>query len=435
MTSGRFHIIPIGDINVNRDNRQRRELTDIDSLADSIRRIGLIHPPVVTRDLDLVSGERRYTACMRLGWITIPVQYADEVDVRGLKAIELEENIKRKDIDWRDQARAILEFHRLYQDMEGESWTQQKTADEIGLSRSRVTDLIGVALELERGNQMVLEAPKLSTAEGIIRRANERKEHADLVLLHKTFTGVTVPEFTKTESILTEDFNTWVLGLPSVRFNFIHCDFPYGIKADSFNQGGAAAHGGYEDTPEAWERLMFSLEILTRDHTAASAHLMFWFAMRKADSRLYEPTCRRLEAIGWNVNPMPLIWMKSDGVGIIPDPERGPRQTYETCLLASRGDRKIVRAVANAYAAPTVRDRHMSEKPEPMLRHFFGMLVDENTILLDPTCGSGSALRAAESLGAKHLLGLEINPDFANIAREELDRSRAKRKAAELENA
>ena len=121
--------------------------------------------------------------------------------------------------------------------------------------------------------------------------------------------------------------------------------------------------------------------------------------------------------------------MKSDGAGILPDPERGPRQIYETCLFGAKGDRKIVRAVANAYSAPTVRERHMSEKPEPMLRHFFGMLCDENTIMLDPTCGSGSSLRAAESLGAKYVLGLEINKDYANLAREALEKSRRLRKA------
>jgi DNA modification methylase len=70
----------------------------------------------------------------------------------------------------------------------------------------------------------------------------------------------------------------------------------------------------------------------------------------------------------------------------------------------------------------------MSEKPEPMLRHFFGMLVDENTILLDPTCGSGSALRAADSLGARAVLGLERNPEFAGLARDALTRMRALKK-------
>jgi DNA modification methylase len=158
---------------------------------------------------------------------------------------------------------------------------------------------------------------------------------------------------------------------------------------------------------------------------------MFWFAMRRGDERLYEPTAKALERMGWDINPMPLVWLKSDGTGIIPDPERGPRQIYETCFIASRGDRKIVRAVANAYSAPTVSERHMSEKPEPMLRHFFRMLVDENTVMLDPTCGSGSALRAADSLGAKYVLGLEINEEFAGLARDALSRARALKRAEE----
>ena len=153
--------------------------------------------------------------------------------------------------------------------------------------------------------------------------------------------------------------------------------------------------------------------------------------MRKESRRLYEPTVLRLERMGWNINPLPLIWMKSDGAGIIPDPERGPRQIYETCLFGSRGDRKIVRASANAFSAPSVRDKHMSEKPEAMLRYFFGMFIDENSIVLDPTCGSGAALRAAESMGAKFTLGLEINEECAERARDALRRARVLRKAAE----
>jgi DNA modification methylase len=53
-------------------------------------------------------------------------------------------------------------------------------------------------------------------------------------------------------------------------------------------------------------------------------------------------------------------------------------------------------------------------KPEAILRHFFEMFVDENTLMLDPTCGSGTALRAAKSLGAA--LGIEKNEVFAERA-------------------
>ena len=62
----------------------------------------------------------------------------------------------------------------------------------------------------------------------------------------------------------------------------------------------------------------------------------------------------------------------------------------------------------------------MSEKPVSMLSYFFKMVVDENTALLDPTAGSGSAIRAAKRLGAPRILGLEINPTFAREANQAL---------------
>ena len=44
------------------------------------------------------------------------------------------------------------------------------------------------------------------------------------------------------------------------------------------------------------------------------------------------------------------------------------------------------------------------------------MFVDESTRLLDPTCGSGNAVRIAEDMGAQSVLGLEIDPDFCQLA-------------------
>jgi ParB family transcriptional regulator, chromosome partitioning protein len=430
MTSGTFHLASLHDISVRRDDRQRRELTDIDTLADSIRRLGLIHPIVVTRGLELVAGERRFAACSRLGWTHISVQFVDELDPGQLQAIELEENVKRQDIPWQDQVQAVQAYHALRSAQEP-GWTHHKTGEALGLDPSHITLVVNIAKEIERGNQLVIDAPQLSVAKGLVRRALERRDQEVLDKLHESFHAQT-PKEAPVESILTADFLKWIEGVIAPRFNFVHCDFPYGIEADNFNQGAAASHGGYIDTRDHWQRLMGALAVLTAKYTAPSCHLMFWFAMRKGSERLYEPTAKALGAMGWNINPIPLVWMKSDGTGIIPDPERGPRQVYETAFLGSKGDRKIVRAKSNAYHCPTDSKFHMSTKPEPMLRHFFEMLVDENTVILDPTCGSGSALRAAESLGAKFVLGLESDPGFSEAARAELERARKLRRAEAL---
>ena len=117
-------------------------------------------------------------------------------------------------------------------------------------------------------------------------------------------------------------------------------------------------------------------------------------------------------------------------MGILADPNRSPRHVYETALVASQEDRLIVRSVSDTYGAPTDKSHHPSTKPEPVLRHFLAMFIDENSRVLDPTCGSGSALRAAESLGAKYVLGVESDPEHYAAAQSALRTFRTLRKVA-----
>ncbi len=62
----------------------------------------------------------------------------------------------------------------------------------------------------------------------------------------------------------------------------------------------------------------------------------------------------------------------------------------------------------------------MSAKPEAVLKHFFRMFVDQTTIAIDPTCGSGSSVRAGKE--AKSFIGIEKNEEFATLARLNLNK-------------
>lgn len=441
MTSGSFHSVPTAAIQIDRASRQRRELVGIEILAESIARLGLINPITITRDHVLVAGERRLTAIRSLGWTHVSAQYIDEVDPAGLRAIELEENIKRVDLTWQDQVSALREYHE-YQRSHTPEWLQSDTASALGLDPSEVSRKLLVADEIFKGNERVIAAPKYSVARGIVERERERADNQELGQLAAvvaarptTVAGTTVapgplagPVEPKPvyHSILNTDFNSWAPEYAGPKFNLIHCDFPYGINADGFAQGSAAAHGGYRDNEETYWTLCRTLASNLDRLASESCHLIFWHSMK-----FYRETLDFFsKETDFVLDLFPLVWLKSDNAGILPDPSRGPRRIYEVAFFGQRGDRKVVQAVANAYAAPTVRDRHMSEKPEPMLRHFFRMVVDHHTILLDPTAGSGSAIRAAESLNAKYSIGLEANPEFAARAQTALEQARKLRKAS-----
>lgn len=423
MLSGEFTSVPIDSISWNRAGRIRRVITEeaIQEKMESMARLSLIHPITITREHQGVAGETRWNAAKRLGWTSISIQWSDTLDEKELLKIEYEENYKRTDLPWQDQCDFLRRFHEMCVE-EDAAWTQTQTAEAMGLSPATVTNQLAVAIEIAAGNARVKDIKEYSTAVGIVRRQKERKASDELSMIKigseedDNGEDASVGEIPESP-IVTASFLDWVKTYDGPSFNLISCDFPYGINADKFNQGSADAYGGYEDTPELYWSLVGALVDNKEKLLGTSGHIIFWFSMR-----WYNETLAALKAAGFWVDPYPLVWHKSDNKGTLPDPERGPRRVYEVAFLASHGDRKIIQPVSNTFSGPTVKlGEHMSEKSEDMQAHFMRMMVDENTRMLDPTCGSGSALRAAARLGAGSVLGLEMNPEFADLARRAWD--------------
>ena len=425
MTSADFQSVSLDQIIVNREGRQRRELPAIPELAASIAEVGLINPPVITREFVLVAGERRLEACRSLGWTSISVQFAEDLDPTTLHLIELEENVKRVDLTWQEHNDAIAEYHRLRTAADPQ-WNKAATAKQLGVTDSAVSRHLLVAREREAKPEAFEQADKFSSALNIANRQTERRK--DTVARKLT----AVPPMLRKEKaeaagleakapepparraeILNTSFLEWAQTPQPDLFNLIHCDFPYGVNVgDKKGQGNAQTRGQYEDTPDVYFALLECFAETQDNWCAPSAHMLFWFSMK-----FYRETVDIIEGAGWRVDAFPFIWHKSDNAGIIPDANRGPRRTYETALFCTRGDRKIVKPYGNSYSGPTTKEFHTSEKPAAMLTHFMRMLCDENSRLLDPTCGSGMAVKVAEDLGADAALGLELNEEYATAAR------------------
>jgi len=443
MTSGTFAYIPVSSVIVDRENRQRRELEGIEELAKSILDNGLINPIVITRENVLVAGERRLTAHQHLGFDLIAVQYTDELDEEQLHVIELEENIRRLELPWQDHVNAVSTFHEIKARKaasENRPWSQEATAAELGMSQGNLAKHLLVKKAMDEGVKEVLESPKLTTAANFAGRMQERRKTAMLRELRQEKPAEVAPAKLPTDALTPEDvqraieedqasvqssryveiintnFLDWSKEVREIPYNVIHCDFPYGINAgDTKGMSGAKSFGYYEDTPDIYWDLLDTFLARQDRFVAPSAHMIFWLSMK-----FYTPTVEKLRSGGWRVDDFPLVWHRSDNSGIIPDAQRGPRRTYETALFCTRGDRKIVRPIANSIAGVTTKTYHMSEKPLPVLEHFFRMVIDETSVVLDPTAGSGNAIKAAETLGANWATGLELSPEFAEGARQNL---------------
>lgn len=400
------------------ENRQRKDLGDLNDLQASIQANGQLQPIVIKRlsaepgnylgDYLLVAGERRLRACRNLNIRVLAIDFGDLSPLQQ-QIIELEENVKRKDLSWQERADAIRKIHDLHV-AENPAWTQTDTAKQLGVTQESISQHLTVAKAIA-ADPKVAEASGFSAAKNMLSRKNARE-------LGSVLEGLLYPDLEEKKAdlpdpVLCGSFLDFAESYSGPRFNLLHCDFPYGVGMhENALQDTRVELERYEDSEETYWDLVNCLIRNASKLLADEAHVFFWFSME-----YYHETVAALSEIG-KVNKFPLVWHKSDNTGLLPDPQRGPRRVYETGLLVSRGDRKIVRPVSNCVSLPAAKDsaEHLSEKPVNVLLHFFSMLVDETTRLLDPTAGSGTSLIAAKKLGAKSVQGIELNQGFADIA-------------------
>ena len=109
----------------------------LQELSDSIRTFGLIQPITVRRKNEakyqIISGERRYRACILAGMDMIPAYIRDAND-QGMLEMAIVENIQRENLD---PIEVAMSYQRL---MEECRLTQEQMADRVGKKRASVAN-------------------------------------------------------------------------------------------------------------------------------------------------------------------------------------------------------------------------------------------------------------------------------------------------------
>jgi ParB-like chromosome segregation protein Spo0J len=75
--------------------RFRKDLGNLDALVESIREVGLLHPVVVDDHGNLIAGERRLGACVRLGWRDVPATIVNLDDDQTIRAQDDENQVRK----------------------------------------------------------------------------------------------------------------------------------------------------------------------------------------------------------------------------------------------------------------------------------------------------------------------------------------------------
>lgn len=93
--------------------RVRDDYGDMESLASSIKKHGLLHPIVVDSGRNLIAGCRRLLACERIGMKEIEAKVLDNISEKELRVLELEENIRRKDLTELEKSKNLVELAEI----------------------------------------------------------------------------------------------------------------------------------------------------------------------------------------------------------------------------------------------------------------------------------------------------------------------------------
>ena len=165
-------MVPIDQVDPNPD-QPRQVMGDLSELMASISEKGILEPLIVRQRrgrFQIVAGERRYQAAVRLALAEVPVVIRDVADDEMLE-IALIENLQRKDISPFEEAealQALVQVHGL---------KHEEIARKIGRSRTSVTESLALQAMPEEVRELcrLADIASKSLLLQVVRQGDARK--------------------------------------------------------------------------------------------------------------------------------------------------------------------------------------------------------------------------------------------------------------------
>lgn len=440
-----MNTIPIDRIIV-RDDRQRQYFDEEANLElqASIADHGLLHAIVVRpieedgapTQYELVAGERRLRAIRELldmgnklsynsqvvGPGLVPAVFLADMTALELEEIQLDENLRRKDLTWQEHAAAVERLAALRRRQAAAAGSAAPTTAEIaaevhqstrggfgdgatGYGADKVRKELVVAKYLDRPT--VRAAKSVEEAFKVIKR---EEELAESERLGKSVGAV----FSVADHTLLNGNCLDLLPTLQGGFDVLLTDPPYGMGADSFGDSGGRNLAGdqihlYKDDEHVITEVVLPALERAAALTSPQAHAYVF-----CDIDGFHQLRNFFSALGWKPFRTPLVWTKPDGR--IPLPEHGPRRVYELILYAFKGNKPVRKVASDVLPFPPDQNLNMAaQKPVGLYQELLSRSCLPGDRALDPFAGTGPILPAAHNLKVR-ATAIELNPQSYGIA-------------------
>lgn len=147
-------------------NRIRKELGSLDSLKESIKENGLLHPIVIDKHDNLIAGLRRLKAMEELNYKIIPVTIINlENNIKG----EIDENMERKNFTPSE----IYEIDKLIENKQGKRTDKQLLSISDRSSKREISNKItGVSHDTRSKIRKIIESKDKELIEEMDKKGN-----------------------------------------------------------------------------------------------------------------------------------------------------------------------------------------------------------------------------------------------------------------------
>lgn len=397
-------MIRLDEICISRE-RFRDATGDMEGLAQSLMTFGQLQPVIIDEHKELIAGFRRYTAAKMNGWSHIWYVTQQEVDELLARELELEENIRRQQMSWQEEQRAIVEIDRLKR-AKDPSWGQAQTGALIGTPQPRVAEAATIV-------KMMDLFPEIAEAKSKKQALSwARAKSANIVRVLDV--QANPAQYQDIESKLwLGDSVELIKQVPTESIHAVITDPPFGIDFDERRAGTVGTLTSYSDDGIAYERLLSMADDLYR--VVKPNGWLIWFL----GISWYERAKERFRDAGFIVDEIPIIWDRSGGKSFTTRPDRYFSRAYDIALHCIKGDPQVVqRGKPNIIRVDPVEtaDRlALVERPVGLYKELIQRLTVKGETVADFFSGSGSCLAAAASL-ERDYFGCELDPERRAIA-------------------
>jgi len=407
--------LPIEYITVPKERFRPAHEQTVEEIMDSITRFGQLQPIIVESDngMDwtLVDGLHRLVAASRLGHGTICAVERNETDPLFLREMELETNIRRKEMTWQERTYALSELHKIKQ-AQNPNWGTAQTAELVGAS-GRLVEVSEAVLI----TKMIELFPEIGSAKNKAKALVMARTKAKL-LTNAADASKNIIDYDEIAEKLWEgDSVELIKRVPSESIHAIITDPPFGIDFDNKSAGSISGMSSYTDDEKSYERLLTMAPDLHR--VICKDGWLIWFL----GISWYEHVKQTFRSVGFTVDEIPIIWDRSEGTTITRYPNKYFGRAYDIALHCHKGEPDmVIKNRPNIIRVAPVENAErelLVERPVGLYQELIQRLTHPGQRVADFFVGSGACLAAAAML-RRDFFGIELSPERRAVAMQKI---------------